>query len=1098
MSGLETNPGPSPQKAITLSHININSITSPGRLDELELFTSQHNIDILLLTETKLDTNVHPSLYALSKYQVPMTRHRNRHGGGVAAYFNKTLSATRLPNLELDGIEWIWSLVKIHAETILVCCLYLPPNLQSNLLCNFLDALSESISLAQTYNPTSILILGDFNAGNNFLANPLSINHSTISPFETNLKETIQSLNLIQLIDQPTRISQNISNLRDLVITSNINIVLDSGILPPFSQIDHFPTFVSLNMLSIPSQSTVKQIWDYANMDTERLAQLLTYTDWDSVIDNDIDTSTINFTQTLLTAAAETIPIKTVRTRAQDKPWVNATLKREIRKRDRLFKLAQRYRTEHHWSVWRQQRNLTTTLNRNLKENYLANQVQILLKTKKNPHDYHQILKNMLGRSKTETVPPLIGPDGIPTTNDSDKAELLGDFFAGQSQLDIDNDHPLPRTAPVDPPPPTLSNITVTEDEVLRVLNSIDPNKSTGSDNIPPKLLKMTAIIIKSPLTKLFNMSLSQGIFPTSWKEANVLPIFKKKGSTSDPTNYRPISLLPCLSKILEKIVFKRIYQHITENNILSERQSGYRPKHNTEIQLIYLINNIFKALDQGQDFSVIYLDISKYFDKIWHKGLIFKCENYCGISGNLLNWLTSYLYNRKQVVKVGNSQSTPKSINAGCPQGSVLGPLLALIYLNDLSDKTDNEILFFADDTTLHARHPHDSSTTHQSLQQDLHNIEQFGNDWMIKFNSSKTIQQTFTYKNTQKPPVLLFNGQQIPCATNHKHLGLNISTDMHFHEHINEIILKVNRALGPLYPLSRILPRHILNNIYSVYILPLFDYCDTIYDGHLTVSDSLKLERLHSRAGRLVTGALFRTPTRKLLEDLGWTTLKTRRDIHKLTTFHTLTNDREHKLPNIITNLIPDNRAHTTGRPLRNALTLTLPQNRTTAYQNSFIPTTVRKWNQLPPGLTSLSSSKSFKKEIQKCFGAAKPPSYFNFGHKTGNVLHARLRMGLSHLNSHKFKIQSSTSDDPSCGCGHHCEDTKHFILNCPLYHQLRIDLLHETSLIIPNFLHLDQAHQLRIYLNGENLTLNEQLIIANVFQKFILQTKRFSGSK
>ena len=494
----------------------------------------------------------------------------------------------------------------------------------------------------------------------------------------------------------------------------------------------------------------------------------------------------------------------------------------------------------------------------------------------------------------------------------------------------------------------------------------------------------------------------------------------------------------------------------------------------------------MFTALDQGQDFSVIYLDISKYFDKIWHKGLIYKCEKYCGISGNLFNWLTSYLKNRKQIVKVGNCQSTPKIISAGCPQGSVLGPLLALIYLNDLSDKTNNSILFFADDTTLYNQHPHDSTTAQQSLQQDLNNIQQFGRDWMIKFNSSKTIQQTFSNRSTCNPPTLSFNGQKIQCVTNHKHLGLNISTDLHFHEHINEIILKVNRALGPLYPLARILPRHILNDIYTIYILPLFDYSDTIYDGHLTVGDSLRLERLHNRAGRLVTGALFRTSTQKLLEELGWTTLQTRRDIHKLTTLHTLINDSDHQLPNIITNLVPDTRAHTTGRPLRNAQSLTLPSNRTTAYQRSFIPTTIRKWNKLPPTLTSLSSSRSFKREIHQRLGAAKPPPYFNLGHRTGNILHTRIRVGLSHLNAHKFKIQKSSSDSPSCECGHQCENEKHYILNCPLYDQLRSQLLLETSSIIPNFLHLDQAYQLRIYLNGENLTVNEQRLLANIFSK------------
>ena len=172
----------------------------------------------------------------------------------------------------------------------------------------------------------------------------------------------------------------------------------------------------------------------------------------------------------------------------------------------------------------------------------------------------------------------------------------------------------------------------------------MDLNKSSGNDNIPAKLLKMSAIIIKTPLTKLFNMSLSQGTLPSSWKKAIIHPIFKKKGSNSDPVNYRPISLLPCISKVLEKIVFKKIYQHLTENGLLSEKQSGYRPKHSTQIQLIHFINSLYSALDQGNDFTAIYLDISKCFNKIWHRGLLFKCEKQCGLTGILLNWLTIFL----------------------------------------------------------------------------------------------------------------------------------------------------------------------------------------------------------------------------------------------------------------------------------------------------------------------------------------------------------------------------------------------------------------------------------------------------------------------
>ena len=148
------------------------------------------------------------------------------------------------------------------------------------------------------------------------------------------------------------------------------------------------------------------------------------------------------------------------------------------------------------------------------------------------------------------------------------------------------------------------------------------------------------ALLISGPLAKLFNKSLTEGRFPLSWKEARVTAIFKKKGSASQPTNYRPISLLPCLSKVLERLVFKHIYQHLTDNGLLSETQSGYRPAHSTQLQLIYLSHKLYEALDDSLDFTIIYLDVAKYFDRIPHDGLLFKCKNHFGVTGKVLDWL--------------------------------------------------------------------------------------------------------------------------------------------------------------------------------------------------------------------------------------------------------------------------------------------------------------------------------------------------------------------------------------------------------------------------------------------------------------------------
>ena len=185
-----------------------------------------------------------------------------------------------------------------------------------------------------------------------------------------------------------------------------------------------------------------------------------------------------------------------------------------------------------------------------------------------------------------------------------------------------------------------LDTIIFTPQEILNVINGLDASKACGPDKLPTRFLKMVAIYIAEPLAKLFNKSLSAGKYPTLWKNANVKPVFKGKGSPSDIKNYRPISLLPCVSKILEKLMFKRIYEHINTNGLLTDRQSGYRPGHSTQLQLIYLTDTLYKSLDQSEDFTIVYLDISRYFEKIWHDGLLAKCKAEFGIRGQVLRWL--------------------------------------------------------------------------------------------------------------------------------------------------------------------------------------------------------------------------------------------------------------------------------------------------------------------------------------------------------------------------------------------------------------------------------------------------------------------------
>ena len=553
--GVEPNPGPLHHK-LRICHVNINSITTPGRLDELHFFLDEYKVDILALSETKLDETIHDSLFNLPNFHPPFTKHRSRHGGGVAIYTRNDISAHRLTELECPSEEWISTKTKINGETILTCALYLPPNLTHDRLENFIDNLIESITLAQRFSDATIVVLGDFNTGNIYL--PSNVPHSGVTSFDTRLKDSLETLNLTQLISTPTRQTDTSSNLRDLVITNNPQMIIESGVLPPFSNIDHFPVFINLNIEKQPSLSfPERHIWDYEHTDIDKLTHTLMHTDWDFINDNNVHDATEQFTQTILTAAAEAIPLKTIKARQNNKNWMTTELRASIRKRDRLFRLARHRQTTHDWLKWRQQRNMTTALNRRLKKENLQKHINKLSEYKQNPYKYHKILKTLTGRTKCDVIPPLENNDHDIVTDNTQKANLINDYFVSQTKIDTDG-LTLPATHDGENnydggAVPALKQIQVTESEVLKILNSLDVNKSTGPDKLPTKIIKMIAILIVAPLTKLFNKSLSSGIFPDKWKEAQVTPIFKKNGSPSDLKQYRPISLLPCLSKILEK-----------------------------------------------------------------------------------------------------------------------------------------------------------------------------------------------------------------------------------------------------------------------------------------------------------------------------------------------------------------------------------------------------------------------------------------------------------------------------------------------------------------------------------------------------------------
>ena len=523
---------------VRISAININSITASARLQELQNFVDSNEVSILALTETKLDSTVHPSLYQLRGFHAPVLKNRTRKGGGVALFIRNSLPFSQISSIESISFEAIWIKVRVHKSTLLICSAYLPPNTTTEKQSEFLDYLSDSVTEANKFSPDLIALVGDWNAGNCWLS-PINRYHTPVTPFEINLKHTTESLGLTQLINTATRIQGDTFNLRDLALVDRPALVKAVDVAPPFSNIDHLPLLITLSLLTkYEQQNMTKKIWDYQNTDIAGFTNSLSETNWNEIADKDTDEAVELLSTSIVRVAEKHIPTKIVRVR-NNKPWFSAELRREIRKRDRLFRLAKQSNNERDWARWRCQRNIVTSRNRKLKNENLKNKVNRLLTSKQNPYEYHQILKSITGFKQQSTIPPLTVGDSI-FSEDLHKAEAFNSYFSSQTNIEVSDHHVnfLDNYKTRSNKTPHVFHFTpITPREVMQKINGMDASKACGSDGLPTRLIKMTAAYIAEPLSKIFNKSVLEGRFPVQWKIATVKPISKGKGSPSEPSS---------------------------------------------------------------------------------------------------------------------------------------------------------------------------------------------------------------------------------------------------------------------------------------------------------------------------------------------------------------------------------------------------------------------------------------------------------------------------------------------------------------------------------------------------------------------------------
>ena len=747
-----------------------------------------------------------------------------------------------------------------------------------------------------------------------------------------------------------------------------------------------------------------------------------------------------------------------------------------IRKRKRLFKKAKRTKLSQDMNLYKQYRNEVTKLIRKSKKSHIDDIANKLKTQKPSSNDWWKYLKPFIKSSSSSGIPMLL-KDDIIYSNDIEKANILNDHFIGQTNLQ-DNNKELPKLN-ISDNTPSIHGIKLNPNEVKDILQNLQIGKSSGPDGINNRILKELSSELANPLCSLFNSSLSSGSFPSSWKEANVTPIFKKDDA-SNVSNYRPISLLNTIGKVMEKLVHKHVFNFFLSNNTISSFQSGFVTGDSTVNQLVNMYNTFCKALDEGKEVRAVFLDISKAFDRVWHRGLLHKL-NYVGIRGRLLDWFSDYLTNRRQRVVLPGSCSDWSYLKAGVPQGSILGPLLFLIFINDIVNDINSNIRLFADDTSLYIIVDTPQNTA-SVMNNDLSKINTWATKWLVTFNPAKSESLLITRRRTDlQHPQLILNNQSIENVTSHKHLGLVLSNDGTWHNHIELITSKAWARINIMRKLKFQFDRKTLEIIYFTFIRPILEYADVVWDN-CTQFDQTEIEKVQREAGRIVSGTTKLVSLASLYNELGWEELSSRRRKHKLVLFYKMINRLS---PNYLTQLVPDQVSQASSYSLRNAENLQNIHAGTQLYYKSFLPSVVRDWNALPVLSRNSPTVESFKRSLST--NSRETPSYFYVGDRLGQIHHARLRTNCSSLNYYLY--HKNIIEDPRCTCGLP-ETNKHFLLECRKYNAIRMDMLHEVSQFCQPTLHT-------LLFGNMALTDEANESIFKYVHKFIQRSKRFEIS-
>ena len=983
---------------LKLLQLNIRGLNSKIA-DLLNLTSTCLQPGAILLSETWLKK--HSPIPRLPGYQLERNDRIQKKGGGVCIWIQNNCKYRRLKELEAHDNECLEScFVEITTNTtkMILGSIYRPPNTNP---IEFIGKLNKILELARKF--TKHIAIG--------LDHNLDLLKCERHKPTQDFLELLYDNNMIPTITKPTRITTSSATLIDnILINMELGENTTSGIIEDNIS-DHLPCFITVKGLDMPKKSRLeimsrdvrpKQLKalkrklsenpDLLLPQHEQLPQhenevenpdlLLPQHEQLPQHENEVDWQFQKFHDALLHEIDHYLPIRTRRINpysVRREKWVSAGLLISIKRCKKLYRKHIRKRHDHGlFQKYKRYNSELKRVKRAAKKMHYENQCK---EYRSNTQKLWKTINTVIRKTnnKTETIDSLkIG--NLEVFNGNEIANEFAKYFSSIGK-DLASKMKIPKTGintylkNVRTNAKSIFLTPVTTVELGKIISKLKPKLSSGLDEINNKIIKELKDFIVPPLSVIFNNSLMEGIFPKKMKEAKVVPLFKSK-ERNLATNYRPISLLLTLSKLLEKLMYSRVYNFLVSTDQLYASQYGFRKMHSCEHAVGELIANIAKGIEKGKYTAGIFLDLSKAFDTLEHEVVYMKLEKY-GLRGNCLKWFQSYLGDRSLIVecKTGDSNSKTSSnsypVDYGTPQGSCLGPLIFLIFCNDLQ----NHLIFlsciqFADDTTLYITHCK-ISYIRSCIEIDLATLK----DWFLSnkltLNVGKSVCILFGQKSKSAIQLQISLGNEhIPQVKSTKFLGMWIDESLSWNEHVTKVILKLKSRVNLLKMSQHFLGKHALKVLYYAQLHSVLSYGIVMWGSLASQANLNKLQKIQNTCIRIIDKPDLETHTLKTsYKNLKIPDVSQMIDIELLKLWHKYQLDQlPQKLRDAMSTDHKDHRlVKTHDYDTRRKNLINLPLAKHAKYQRSFLVEGLRLYNQLPPTLLCIKKYKSFCSKLK-----------------------------------------------------------------------------------------------------------------------------------